>query len=392
MSCLRHVHVTKIALILILCVVGARAQGGLLRGITDVGKSLSDITTGVAKDVGKLIPTPEGVFEAGKNVVAGYPFELISSAVNQICSSALSSEAIKPRITPDLKKINFQLRTTCKNYTYPLLNSNEIWRSPEFDAKKKVVILATGWTTTVNNSDTIDVLAKAYNCRGDVNFVAVDVANFVDTLYTWSALNTDEIGASIAEGLELLTEVVPLHNIHLIGHSLGAHIVGAAGRYFSYRTGKLIPRITGLDPAKPCFNEGHSLSGLLRGDADFIDVIHSNPGVLGKREPMGDVDFYPGGLDPLPNGCLHVVCAHARAWEYYAESVYPGNELNFMGKRCSSLTKLLESKCPGPEFPMGYATPHNIKGNYFLEVNSASPYGKGNDAKKVEAQVNCGLC
>lgn len=37
------------------------------------------------------------------------------------------------------------------------------------------------------------------------------------------------------------------------------------------------------------------MSGLSRGDAVFVDVIHSNPGVLGKKDPVGDVDFYPNG-------------------------------------------------------------------------------------------------
>lgn len=78
-------------------------------------------------------------------------------------------------------------------------------------------------------------------------------------------------------------------------HSLGAHIVGATGRYFTEFTTKLIPRITGLDAASPCFNEGESLSGLSRGDAAFVDCIHSNSGVLGKKDPIGDVDYYPNG-------------------------------------------------------------------------------------------------
>jgi Lipase len=59
----------------------------------------------------------------------------------------------------------------------------------------------------------------------------------------------------------------------------------------------MLPRITGLDPANPCFNEGEVLSGLMRGDADFVDVIHTNVGVLGRRDPMGDVDFYPNGYN-----------------------------------------------------------------------------------------------
>lgn len=36
--------------------------------------------------------------------------------------------------------------------------------------------------------------------------------------------------------------------------------------------------------------------GLARGDAEFVDVIHSNPGALGKRDPIGDVDFFPNGI------------------------------------------------------------------------------------------------
>lgn len=165
-----HVRVSTTALLFISFAVAAHAQGDLF-SFTDVSKSLKDIATGVSKDISSYIPTPETIFESSKNLLVGYPFEAASTAINTICSSALSSQTIRSRVTPDLRKINFQLRTTCNNYSYPLLKSNQIWRSPEFDPKKKVVILATGWTTTVNSSDAIDVLAKAYNCRGDVNFV-----------------------------------------------------------------------------------------------------------------------------------------------------------------------------------------------------------------------------
>lgn len=196
----------------------------------------------------------------------------------------------------------------------------------------------------------------------------------------------------IAVGLQQLIKIVPVENIHLIGHSLGAHIVGAAGRYFQELTNLSIPHITGLDPAKPCFNEGEALSGLLRGDADFIDIIHSNPGVLGKRDPMGDVDFYPGGLDPLPTGCISVVCAHARAWEYYGETIYPGNENNFMAVRCTSLTRVRENKCPRKEVPMGYGVPKDVKGNYFLEVRGEEPFGLNGQKHRTLNYKECGLC
>lgn len=126
-------------------------------------------------------------------------------------------------------------------------------------------------------------------------FQGIDSGAYIDTLYSWSAFNTEPIGVLIAEALADLTATYPVEKIHLIGHSLGAHIVGSAGRNLLYTTEKLVSRITGLDPASPCFNEGEALSGLFRGDAEFVDIIHSNVGVLGKKDSIGDADYYPNG-------------------------------------------------------------------------------------------------
>ena len=79
------------------------------------------------------------------------------------------------------------------------------------------------------------------------------------------------------------------------GYSLGAHVVAEAGRTFNRRTGKQVARITGLDPAKPCFEKEDWLSGLQQGDGKFIDVIHSNSALIGQLDPCGDADFYPNG-------------------------------------------------------------------------------------------------
>lgn len=42
-------------------------------------------------------------------------------------------------------------------------------------------------------------------------------AGFVDTLYSWSAFNTEEIGNVIAESLKHLIKSYPIEKIHLIG-------------------------------------------------------------------------------------------------------------------------------------------------------------------------------
>ncbi|XP_030386699.1 vitellogenin-3-like [Scaptodrosophila lebanonensis] len=327
--------------------------------------------------------------------VAGVPLALAISVINKLCSNVVATGIIQSQVQPNVSRMHFQLRNNCHRDSFPLLAAEEMWRSPNFDPKKKVVILATGWTTNINNSEAIDAFEKAYNCRGDVNFVALDVARFIDTLYVWSALNTEIIGEYLARGLIHLSHIVPIERVHLIGHSLGAHIVGSAGRHYQELTNSSLRRITGLDPAKPCFNEGEVLSGLLRGDAAFIDIIHSSPGVVGQRGPLGDVDFYPGGLGPIAPGCLalDLDCSHERAWQYFEESIYPGNEDNFLAVRCRSLSSLREGKCPGMAYPMGYSTPMSIKGDYMLDVNSRRPYGQNAGEGSIDVVgTTCGRC
>lgn len=57
------------------------------------------------------------------------------------------------------------------------------------------------------------------------NFSKVlDTGAFVDTLYTWAAFNTESIGQYLGSALKILAEKIPHNNIHLIGHSLGAHV------------------------------------------------------------------------------------------------------------------------------------------------------------------------
>lgn len=98
---------------------------------------------------------------------------------------------------------------------------------------------------------------------------------------------------------------VPLRNFHLIGHSLGGHVVGFAGQEVLKATGRRIEWITGLDPAGPLFEVPLQArdNRLSSDDARFVEIIHSDGGILGFITPLGDSDFYPNGGRFIQPGC-----------------------------------------------------------------------------------------
>ncbi|KAM7350117.1 vitellogenin-1-like [Cochliomyia hominivorax] len=365
----------------------SQVQGQLL----DILNSGQTIIQGLGQEIPNIIPTPEELANLPLQLLAGLPEVVALTIVNQLCSVYLAADTIDPNVTPNMDEMSLRFHSSsCKELSFPLSHAEEIPDNDEFDVNKKVAIFVHGWNSN-SEADYVLEMANAFNCRDDYNFLALNTGDSINTLYTWSSYNTEEVGRQLALALEKLVEKIPVENIHLIGHSLGAHIVGYAGRYFTKNTGTNLTRITGLDPANPCFNEGENLSGLQRNDAEFIDIIHSNPGGFGKPNAVGDVDFYPEGLAPIKPGCTQLGCSHSRSVEYFTESVYPGNENNFLAKRCTSLKKLNDGFCNGPEYPMGIATPYDLKGNYFLSVNAKSPYGKNNQGTDA-IPSQCKLC
>lgn len=108
----------------------------------------------------------------------------------------------------------------------------------------------------------------------------------------------------MAEFLEFLGSEtqVSFDDVHILGHSLGAHIAGYVGKYMSKKLG----RITGLDPARPAYETPYlkdTENRLDTTDANFVDIIHTCAGSLGFLRPLGHVDFYPNGGAIWQPGC-----------------------------------------------------------------------------------------
>lgn len=96
-----------------------------------------------------------------------------------------------------------------------------------------------------------------------------------------------------------------LSTFHVVGHSLGAHVAGFAGKAVQSSAGVNVGRITGLDPAGPLFILKSSEKKLSKTDADLVVVVHTDGGVSGLAASLGDLDFFPNGGTPLQPGCAN---------------------------------------------------------------------------------------
>ncbi|KAM5132705.1 pancreatic triacylglycerol lipase-like, partial [Mantella aurantiaca] len=175
----------------------------------------------------------------------------------------------------------------------------------------------------------------------DVNCFCVDWSAGASGLYTKTASNVRVAGSEIAYFLGFLQEKYgyKMSQVTLIGHSLGSHVVGEAGKK---RPG--IEKITGLDPAGPFFEGTHVDVRLDSTDGRSVIVLHTDgpkdyPHIgLGFHKPCGDIDFYPNGGSMMP-GCAKVkinttnvndlfgvlyekiVCSHQMSTKFYSASI-----------------------------------------------------------------------
>lgn len=137
--------------------------------------------------------------------------------------------------------------------------------------------------------------------------------------------------------------------------------------------------VPGFDPALPGFNLAGPGSRISSGDAKYVEIIHTNGGLLGFLAAIGDVDFYPnGGQKQL--GCLLDVggaCSHARSFRFYAESI--NTHTGFHGKSCSTFIRFKLGLCKNEASSImgGHKPLFSARGNYYLMTKPSSPFASG---------------
>jgi len=299
-------------------------------------------------------------------------------------------------------------------------NKAEITMPGDFNGNLPIKILTHGFSDTTNNDKArfVDAWMTKYN--REVNVILVDwhqlaspnayqdLSNYV---YDYAARNCIDVGEYLGLCLAELSNSfeVPAENFHLVGHSLGAHVMGKAGRSFTQSKQQKVGRITGLDPAGPRFVDGPILSAipelfdnkLTKESANFVDIIHTNgdlaPCVVctkfrsGALLQIGHMDFYPDG-GSSQSGCafgqdakLGGACSHGRSVLYFYHSIREPSL--FPALPCDSVSKCNNQQASGNQATsyMGERSAESWDGQsrklFYLKINNCHwNYNEHNNA------------
>lgn len=196
----------------------------------------------------------------------------------------------------------------------------------EFDPNLETKILIHGWLNS-KDTDNFQLMKENYLRKQDCNVLVVDWSKLSYGFnYLRAAGYVPELGAEVGRFIGKIIEMgADPEQIHLIGHSLGAHVAGSAGSMIFGMFKNRIARITGLDPALPSFDHFKEANQRLdQTDAQFVDIIHTCAGTLGLFAPIGHVDFYPNGGTPTQPGCQAASELTGEAINYQLGRRYPG--------------------------------------------------------------------
>merc|ERR1712130_385351 len=178
-----------------------------------------------------------------------------------------------------------------------------------YNRQKKTVVAIHGWSPTAKKYQHMEVFSDLFSILGNNEFnkLAIDWKKGSSGLnYPLAYNNMRVVGHIMAH--KFIDYDVEMEHLHLIGHSLGAHMSGYIGKLVqTFQNGRKIGRITGLDPAGPGFDfpsfwykkyDNLTLTHLWHTDAQFVDVIHTDSGKFGNghyglEKSLGHADFYP---------------------------------------------------------------------------------------------------
>uniref|UniRef100_A0A0A9WIP6 Lipase member H n=3 Tax=Lygus hesperus TaxID=30085 RepID=A0A0A9WIP6_LYGHE len=279
--------------------------------------------------------------------------------------------------TQDCSSVRFYVSSRSNNYKTVQVWTGD-WRSLSFaglDRDERIVVLVHGFSNN-HSSPAMETLKEGIRGRS-ISYIGVDWSDIAITVnYPFVASKVRAIGYCLADFLYFLISetAIRLNNLHLVGHSLGAHVSGFAGKTLK-ANGFTAARVTGLDPALPGFNGDDDSSRLASTDGKFVDCIHTCGGLLGFDVPICQADFFPNGGINVQPGCDWFdfgACSHGRSFEFFAESINPTH--HFYSEACNAVVDGTPYGCVNDGAEMGFfAKPQNL-GEFYLTTRSSSPF------------------
>ncbi|KAF9407926.1 hypothetical protein HW555_012220 [Spodoptera exigua] len=226
----------------------------------------------------------------------------------------------------------------------------------DFKPNRKTVMIIHGFMSHSNASWVHD-MTKAFLEWADVNVIAVDWSGGGNTWKYWRAVaNTRRVGSDIVGFMRKMMTVtgVRTKDMHLVGHSLGAHIAS----YVSYHLGK-VARITG--------------------HADFYpNGGMKQPGCYNETTSLWS------RLIPFSSRLQQAICSHGRAYLLFTESLINRN-CSFRGHRWDLTYEGVNASLEAPCDRVGSCSEMGIRavgegrlpraaGAYFVLTTDKDPY------------------
>ncbi|XP_055709792.1 phospholipase A1 VesT1.02-like [Phlebotomus papatasi] len=266
-------------------------------------------------------------------------------------------------------------QTVIRNNAASLANSN-------FNPNNPTRILIHGWNGS-SGSTSNTVVRQAYIRRGSFNVFVVDWSAGAGTInYAAARARVGPTGTVVGNFIHFLVNSggAQRSQISVIGHSLGAHVAGFAGK--NHPSPNQLHSVVGLDPAGPLFTMGNPGGRMDSDDASFVESIHTNAGTLGFDQPIGDATYYPNWGESQPGCGIDVsgACAHARSNHFFAESI--NSDTHFYAVRCPlGYWQITNRSCPqsGASRRMGGEPldTSSVTGVFWLPTASSSPFAMG---------------
>lgn len=233
-------------------------------------------------------------------------------------------------------------------------------RSQYFNGGQDTKLIVHGFIDSPSLGEWMTTMKDRFLSVAPMNVIIVDWSNANQFPYGRAVANSRQVGRMVGQMIRSLgaSRNSSPAQFHILGHSLGAHVAGFAGKALNGQLGQ----ITGLDPAGPYFEGASPQARLWRTDAQLVDVLHTDAGRLGMWQQCGNVDIYFNGgrsqpgctqdrLTFMTRGALNgartlFACDHQRAVDYYTEAITASpNNGALIARQCDSYENYRAGRC-----------------------------------------------